>query len=175
MVVEMVSYYVLGICIFYGMVNINQMLMEFMGLYLFGFSFVNFNMLLCDVLIVVVVQCVVVIIWLGNDYLFVGEVLDECVFVNGIVGLMVMGGLMNLIIYLFVMVWVVGVLLDFEDFYDLLESVLLMVWVYFNGLVDVNYFYVVGGLGYMIVKLLDVGFLYEDVCIIVGGGLGFYV
>lgn len=112
---------------------------------------------------------------LGNVFIFVYDVLDECVFVNGIVGLMVIGGLINFVLYLFVMVCVVGIILDIEDFVDLLVVVLLMVKVYLNGFVDVNYFYVVGGLGFMIDCLLNVGLLYDDVKMVVGDGFECYV
>lgn len=86
--------------------------MEFMGLYLSGISFVMLNMELCDVLIIESVCWVLLLSVLGNNYMLVCEVFDEKVFVNGIVGFMVIGGFMNFLIYLFVMVWVGGIILD---------------------------------------------------------------
>lgn len=58
---------------------------------------------------------------------------------------------------------------------DLFEVVFFLVCVYLNGLVDVNYFYVVGGLGFLIGELFVGGFLYFDIKIVVGEGFEYYI
>ncbi|MFD1882303.1 phosphogluconate dehydratase [Paracoccus pacificus] len=174
MAAEMASYHAPGTCTFYGTANTNQMLMEFMGLHLPGASFVNPNTPLRDALTVAGVERAAAITRLGNDYLPVGEVLDERAFVNGIVGLMATGGSTNLVIHLPAMARAAGIILDIADFHDLSEAVPLMARVYPNGLADVNHFHAAGGLGYMIGQLLDAGLLHADVKTIAGGGLDKY-
>ena len=174
MAAEMASYHAPGTCTFYGTANTNQMLMEFMGLHLPGSSFVNPNTPLREALTSAAVQRVAAITRLGNDYLPAGEVLDECAFVNGIVGLMATGGSTNLVLHLPAMARAAGVILDLEDFHDLSETVPLMARVYPNGLADVNHFHAAGGLGFMIGQLLEAGLLHDDVRTIAGGGLGAY-
>ncbi len=58
-----------------------------------------------------------------------------------------------------------------DDFDELSSVVPMMARVYPNGLADVNHFHAAGGLGYMIARLLDAGFLHEDVNTILGAGL----
>lgn len=172
---EVVFYYVLGICIFYGIVNINQMVVEFMGMQLLGFFFVYLDFLLCDVLIVVVVCQVICMIGNGNEWMLIGKMIDEKVVVNGIVVLLVIGGFINYIMYLVVMVCVVGIQINWDDFFDFFDVVLLMVCFYLNGLVDINYFQVVGGVLVLVCELFKVGLLYEDVNMVVGFGLFCYI
>ncbi|SDE11058.1 phosphogluconate dehydratase [Paracoccus isoporae] len=171
---EMASYHSPGTCTFYGTANSNQMLMEFMGLHLPGSSFVNPGTEMRDALTGAAVERAASITKLGNDFLPVGEVLDERAFVNGIVGLMATGGSTNLVLHLPAMARAAGVLLDIEDFNDISDNVPLMARVYPNGLADVNHFHAAGGLGYMIRHLLEAGLLHEDVRTIAGGGLDRY-
>ncbi|WBU58315.1 phosphogluconate dehydratase [Paracoccus sediminicola] len=171
---EMASYHSPGTCTFYGTANSNQMLMEFMGLHLPGASFVNPGTEMRDALTGAAVERAAAITKLGNDFLPVGEVLDERAFVNGIVGLMATGGSTNLVLHLPAMARAAGVLIDIEDFNDISDSVPLMARVYPNGLADVNHFHAAGGLGYMIRHLLEAGLLHEDVRTIAGGGLDRY-
>ncbi len=175
MAAEMASYHAPGTCTFYGTANTNQMLMEFMGLHLPGASFVNPNTDMRDALTGAAVERAAAITRLGNDYLPVGEILDERAFVNGIVGLMATGGSTNLVLHLPAMARAAGVLIDIEDFNDISDSVPLMARVYPNGLADVNHFHAAGGLGYMIRHLLEAGLLHEDVRTVSGGGLERYI
>ncbi|WBU52306.1 phosphogluconate dehydratase [Paracoccus sp. SCSIO 75233] len=172
---EMASYHSPGTCTFYGTANSNQMLMEFMGLHLPGSSFVNPNTDMRDALTGAAVERAAAITKLGNDYLPVGEVLDERAFVNGMVGLMATGGSTNLVLHLPAMARAAGVLIDIEDFNDISDNVPLMARVYPNGLADVNHFHAAGGLGYMIRHLLEAGLLHEDVRTIAGGGMSQYI
>lgn len=77
--------------------------------------FVNLDMLLCDVLICYVGVCVLEISVLGDDFCLLGCLIDECVIVNVIVMLMVIGGLINYMIYWIVVVCVVGIVLIWDD------------------------------------------------------------
>ena len=175
MAAEMASYHGPGTCTFYGTANTNQMLMEFMGLHLPGSSFVNPNTDMRDALTGAAVERAAKITRLGNEFLPVGEVLDERAFVNGIVGLMATGGSTNLVLHLPAMARAAGVLVDIEDFSDISDAVPLMARVYPNGLADVNHFHAAGGLGYMIRHLLEAGLLHQDVRTIAGGGLERYI
>lgn len=171
---EMASYHSPGTCTFYGTANSNQMLMEIMGLHLPGSSFVNPNTAMRSALTSAAVERAAAITRLGNDYLPVGEVLDERAFVNGIVGLMATGGSTNLVLHIPAMARAAGVLVDIEDFSDISDAVPLMARVYPNGLADVNHFHAAGGLGYLITHLLEAGMLHEDVRTITGSGLNSY-
>lgn len=175
MTAEMASYHGPGTCTFYGTANSNQMLMEFMGLHLPGTSFVNPNTEMRDALTAAATERAAQITNLGDAFLPVGRILDECAFVNGIVGLMATGGSTNLVLHLPAMARAAGVILDIADFHDISEAVPLMARVYPNGLADVNHFHAAGGLGFMIGQLLDAGLLNADVLTVAGGGLGSYV
>ena len=171
---EMASYHGPGTCTFYGTANTNQMLMEFMGLHLPGASFVNPGTELRDALTVEGARRALSITALGNEYTPACDVLDEKAYVNGIVGLMATGGSTNLLIHLIAMARAAGVILDWEDFETLSDSVPLMARVYPNGLADVNHFHAAGGLGYMIGELLEAGLLHPDTRTVAGVGLARY-
>ncbi|MFV0302463.1 MAG: dihydroxy-acid dehydratase, partial [Paracoccus sp. (in: a-proteobacteria)] len=127
---EMASYHSPGTCTFYGTANSNQMLMEIMGLHLPGSSFVNTNTEMRDALTSAAATRAAAITRLGNEYLPVGEILDERAFVNGIVGLMATGGSTNLVLHLPAMAKAAGIRLAVEDFADLSEVVPLLAKVY---------------------------------------------
>ena len=171
---EMAAYHGPGTCTFYGTANTNQMLMEFMGLHLPGASFVNPNTELRDALTREGAKRALSLSALGNSYTPVGEVLDERAYVNGIVGLHATGGSTNLVIHMVAMARAGGIMLDWEDFAELSETVPLMARVYPNGLADVNHFHAAGGLGYMIGSLLTEGMLHDDTRTVAGDGLNHY-
>ena len=171
---EMAAYHGPGTCTFYGTANTNQMLMEFMGLHLPGASFVNPNTELRDALTREGAKRALSLSALGNSYTPVGEVLDERAYVNGIVGLHATGGATNLVIHMVAMARAGGIMLDWEDFAELSETVPLMARVYPNGLADVNHFHAAGGLGYMIGSLLTEGMLHDDTRTVAGDGLNHY-
>ncbi|KIC16558.1 MULTISPECIES: phosphogluconate dehydratase [unclassified Leisingera] len=171
---EMAAYHGPGTCTFYGTANTNQMLMEFMGLHLPGSSFVNPGTPLREALTVEGAKRALSLSALGNNYTPVCEVLDEKAYANGIVGLMATGGSTNLLIHLIAMARAGGILLDWQDFADLSESVPLLAKVYPNGLADVNHFHAAGGLGYMIGELLKAGLLHPDTRTVAGEGLEHY-
>ncbi|UWQ80066.1 phosphogluconate dehydratase [Leisingera sp. S132] len=171
---EMAAYHGPGTCTFYGTANTNQMLMEFMGLHLPGSSFVNPGTPLREALTVEGAKRALSLSALGNNYTPVCDVLDEKAYANGIVGLMATGGSTNLLIHLIAMARAGGILLDWQDFAELSESVPLLTKVYPNGLADVNHFHAAGGLGYMIGELLKAGLLHPDTRTVAGEGLETY-
>jgi len=168
---ESAAYHAPGTCTFYGTANSNQMLMEFMGLQLPGGSFVNPGTELREHLTRAAVAAVLKITNLGDDYVPLGEIVDEKAIVNGIVGLLATGGSTNHTIHLVAIAKAAGVLIDWQDFAELSGAVPLLARVYPNGVADVNHFHAAGGLGYVIGQLLDEGLLHEDVRTILGDGL----
>ena len=168
------SYHSPGTCTFYGTANTNQMMMEMMGLHLPGSSFVNANTPLRDALTRAGVRRALAMTALGKEYTPVGRMLDERVFVNGLVGLLATGGSTNHTIHLIAMAAAAGIRLDWTDFADLASVVPLLVRVYPNGKADVNHFHAAGGMGFLISELLDAGLAHEDVLTVAGPGLQRY-
>jgi phosphogluconate dehydratase len=171
---ESKSYHGAGTCTFYGTANTNQMMMEMMGLHLPGSSFVNANTPLRDALTRAGVRRAMAMSALGEEYMPVGKLLDERVFVNGIVGLLATGGSTNHTIHLVAMAAAAGIRLEWNDFAALAEVVPLLVRVYPNGKADVNQFHAAGGMGYLIGELLDAGLAHENVQTVAGPGLRRY-
>src|SRR5271168_3210208 len=92
---ESKSYHEPGTCTFYGTANTNQMMMEIMGLHLPGSSFVNANTPLRDALTRAAVHRTLALTAFGSEYTPMGVMLDERVFVNGLIGLLATGGSTN--------------------------------------------------------------------------------
>lgn len=168
---ESAAYHAPGTCTFYGTANSNQMLMEFMGLQLPGGSFVNPGTELRDALTAEAVRTVLGITALGDNYMPIGEIVDEKAIVNSIVGLLATGGSTNHTLHLVAIARAAGIVIDWSDFSELSSAVPLLARVYPNGSADVNHFHAAGGLGFMIGQLLDSGLLHEDVRTILGEGL----
>ena len=168
---ESAAYHAPGTCTFYGTANSNQMLMEFMGLQLPGGSFVNPGTELREQLTREAVNNVLKITNLGDNYIPVGEIVDEKAIVNAIVGLLATGGSTNHTIHLVAIAKAAGIVIDWEDFSELSGAVPLLARVYPNGMADVNHFHAAGGLGFVISELLQAGLLHEDVQTILGRGL----
>jgi len=168
---ESAAYHAPGTCTFYGTANSNQMLMEFMGLQLPGGSFVNPGTPLREQLTREAVNNILRTTNLGDDYIPVGEIVDEKAIVNAIVGLLATGGSTNHTIHLVAIAKAAGIVIDWEDFSELSAAVPLLARVYPNGMADVNHFHAAGGLGFVISQLLDAGLLHDDVQTILGSGL----
>ena len=168
---ESAAYHAPGTCTFYGTANSNQMLMEFMGLQLPGGSFVNPGTELREQLTREAVNNVLKVTNLGDNYIPVGEIVDEKAIVNAIVGLLATGGSTNHTIHLVAIAKAAGIVIDWEDFSELSGAVPLLARVYPNGMADVNHFHAAGGLGFVISELLEAGLLHEDVQTILGHGL----
>jgi phosphogluconate dehydratase len=168
---EAAAYHAAGTCTFYGTANSNQMLMEIMGLQLPGGSFVNPGTPLRKLLTDAAVQRVLQNTNLGDNYLPLGEMLDERAIVNGIAGLLATGGSTNHTMHLVAIAKAAGIKIDWDDFSELSTAVPLLARVYPNGTADVNHFHAAGGVGLVIRELLDAGLLYENVTTILGPGL----
>jgi phosphogluconate dehydratase len=168
---EASAYHAPGTCTFYGTANSNQMLMEIMGLQLPGGSFVNPGTPLREKLTDEAVRRVLQNTSLGDNYIPVGEIIDEKAIVNAIVGLLATGGSTNHTIHLIAIAKAAGITIDWSDFAELSTAVPLLARVYPNGVADVNHFHAAGGLGLVIRELLDAGLLHDDVRTILGEGL----
>ncbi len=172
---ESAAYHGPGTCTFYGTANSNQMLMEIMGLHLPGASFVNPGTELRDALTAAASKRIVEITSLGNQYIPMGEMVDERVIVNGVVGLLATGGSTNHTMHLVAMARAAGISLTWDDFSELSDVVPLLTRIYPNGSADVNHFQAAGGMSVLIGELLDAGLLHNDVTTILGeGGLDRY-
>lgn len=171
---ESQAYHGPGTCTFYGTANTNQMMMEIMGLHLPGASFVNPNTPLREALTTTAAERAMAITALGNDYVPVGRMLDEKVFVNGVVGLHATGGSTNHTLHVVAMAAAAGIKLSWDDFSELADITPLLCRVYPNGKADVNHFHAAGGMGFVIRELLGAGLLHRDVETVWGGGLDAY-
>ena len=171
---ESQSYHGPGTCTFYGTANTNQMMMEIMGLHLPGASFVNPNTPLREALTTAAAERAMSITALGNDYVPVGRMLDERVFVNGVVGLHATGGSTNHTMHVIAMAAAAGIKLTWDDFSDLADVTPLLCRVYPNGKADVNHFHAAGGMGFVIRELIGDGLLHRDVETVWGSGLDAY-
>ena len=173
------SYHAPGTCTFYGTANTNQMMMEIMGLHLPGSSFVNANTPLRDALTAeatrrAIAQTAIPHETLSDNYTPIGELLDERVFVNALVGLLSTGGSTNHTMHLVAMAAAAGIQLNWQDFEDLAEITPSLVRVYPNGKADVNHFHAAGGMGFLIGELLNAGLLHPDVKTVFGTTLEGY-
>ena len=169
---ECAAYHSPGTCTFYGTANSNQMLMEFMGLQLPSGSFVNPGTPLRDRLTDEATRTVLASTNLGDNYLPLGQIVDEKAIINAIIGLMATGGSTNHTLHLVAIAAAAGVRVDWQDFADLSAIIPLLARVYPNGTADVNHFHAAGGLGFVMQSLLDAGLLHDDVQTILGEGLG---
>ncbi len=169
---ECAAYHSPGTCTFYGTANSNQMLMEFMGLQLPSGSFVNPGTPLRDRLTDEATRTVLGATNLGDNYLPIGQIVDEKAIINAIIGLMATGGSTNHTLHLVAIAAAAGVRVDWQDFADLSAIIPLLARVYPNGTADVNHFHAAGGLGFVMQSLLDAGLLHDDVQTILGEGLG---
>jgi phosphogluconate dehydratase len=171
---EAKSYHSPGTCTFYGTANSNQMLMEIMGLHLPGASFVNPNTPLRDALTREATVRALSLTAEGNNYTPIGQIVDEKVITNGLVGLLATGGSTNHTMHLVAIANAAGLKVTWEDMSDLSNAVPLLARVYPNGIADVNHFHAAGGMGFLIRELLDAGYLHEDVKTVWGTGLSGY-
>ncbi|MCB1782311.1 MAG: phosphogluconate dehydratase, partial [Candidatus Competibacteraceae bacterium] len=171
---ESQAYHAPGTCTFYGTANSNQMLMEVMGLHLPGAAFVNPNTPLRDALTQAAARRATRITALGDEYLPVGQVVDERAIINGIIGLLATGGSTNHTLHLVAMAYAAGIKINWDDFSELSAVTPLLAEIYPNGQADVNQFHAAGGMGFLIGELLDAGLLHSDVLTVMGAGLARY-
>ena len=171
---EAQSYHGEGTCTFYGTANSNQMMMEVMGMHLPGSAFVTPNTQLRDALTSEAARRAARTTSLGDEYLPMGELIDERSIVNAIIGLLATGGSTNHTLHLVAMAKAAGVLINWDDFNDLSDVIPLLTRVYPNGSADVNHFHAAGGMGFLIRELLQAGLLHGDVNTVMGPGLERY-
>jgi len=172
---ESKSYHSAGTCTFYGTANSNQMLMEIMGLHLPGSSFVNPNTPMRDALTQEAVKQLARISNKNSEnFTPLGEIMSEKTFVNGIVGLLATGGSTNHTLHLMAMAQAAGIILNWQDISDLSDEIPLLTRIYPNGLADINHFQAAGGMGYLMMTLMDAGYLHTDVKTVMGDGLQAY-
>jgi phosphogluconate dehydratase len=171
---ESAAYHGHGTCTFYGTANSNQMLMEVMGLHLPGSAFVHPHTPLRDALTAAAAQRVLDLTVERGQYTPIGHVVDEKAIVNGIVALLATGGSTNHTLHLVAIARAAGILIDWNDFDALSQSVPLLAKIYPNGKADVNHYHAAGGMAFLIRNLLDGGLLHEDVLTVMGQGLRRY-
>ncbi|TCL05687.1 phosphogluconate dehydratase [Sodalis ligni] len=171
---EAESYHSAGTCTFYGTANSNQMVMEMMGLHLPGSSFIQPNTPLRDALTDAAAVQVTRLTENSGNYLPVGRLVDEKVIVNGIVALLTTGGSTNHTMHLVAMARAAGIIINWDDFSELSDSVPLLARIYPNGPADINQFHDAGGVQLVIRELLKGGLLNEDVNTVAGFGLSRY-
>ncbi|NKD77269.1 phosphogluconate dehydratase [Haematospirillum sp. H1815] len=170
---EMAAYHAPGTCTFYGTANSNQMLMEIMGLHLPGASFVAPGTALRCALTEEAGRRVTAMAR-GEETAPIGEIIDERVITNALIGLLATGGSTNHTLHLVAMARAAGLVLDWQDFSDLSAIIPLLAKVYPNGEADVNAFHEAGGMAFLIRELLENGMLYGDVMTVAGPGLERY-
>jgi phosphogluconate dehydratase len=171
---EAAAYHGHGTCTFYGTANSNQMLMEVMGLHLPGSAFVHPHTPLRDALTAAAARRVLDLTVERGQYTPIGHVVDEKAIVNGIVALLATGGSTNHTLHLVAIARAAGIVIDWNDFDALSQSVPLLAKIYPNGKADVNHFHAAGGVAFLVRNLLEAGLLHEDVNTVAGKGLTHY-
>ncbi|WP_196062367.1 MULTISPECIES: phosphogluconate dehydratase [unclassified Serratia (in: enterobacteria)] len=171
---EAASYHSIGTCTFYGTANTNQMVMEVMGLHLPGASFVHPDTPLRDALNDAAARQITRLTETAGNYLPIGQLVDEKVVVNGIVSLLATGGSTNLTMHMVAMARAAGIIINWDDFSELSDSVPLLCRIYPNGPADINQFQAAGGVQLVVRELLNNGLLHQDVHTVAGFGLERY-
>jgi phosphogluconate dehydratase len=168
---EMKSYHSAGTCTFYGTANSNQMLMEIMGLHVPGAAFVPPETDIRDALTRVAVKQLVENAQKTQTKNCLAEIVNEKSIVNAMIGLLATGGSTNHTIHLPAIARAAGILINWDDFDELSQTVPLICKIYPNGKADINQFHAAGGMSYVTRTLLDNGYLHNDVKTVLGNGL----
>jgi len=171
---ESAAYHSHGTCTFYGTANSNQMLMEVMGLHLPSSAFVHPHTPLRDALTAQAAKRVLELTAERGHYTPIGHIVDEKAILNGIVALLATGGSTNHTLHLVAIARAAGIVIDWNDFDELSQSVPLLAKIYPNGKADVNHFHAAGGVAFLVRNLLEAGLLHEDVKTVAGPGLAHY-
>ena len=171
---ESASYHSAGTCTFFGTANSNQLVVEVMGLHLPGASFVAPNTQLREELTKAAARQVTRLTQQSGNYTPVGKMVDERSIVNAIVALLATGGSTNLTMHIIAFAKAAGIIVNFQDFNDLSDSVPLLTRIYPNGHADINHFQEAGGMALLFKELIAAGLVHEDVETICGRGLTRY-
>jgi phosphogluconate dehydratase len=166
---ESASYHSAGTCTFYGTANSNQALLEAMGLQLPGTSFINPGTPLRAAMTHEATARAVAMTALGNDYRPIGQIVDERAIVNALVMLTATGGSTNHTIHWVAVARAAGIIINWDDFDAIGETVPLLTHIYPNGEADVNHFHAAGGLAFVINELIRAGLMYGDITTIAEG------
>ncbi len=150
------------------------MLMEVMGLHLPSSAFVHPHTPLRDALTAQAVKRVLELTAERGHYTPIGHIVDEKAILNGIVALLATGGSTNHTLHLVAIARAAGIVIDWNDFDELSQSVPLLAKIYPNGKDDVNHFHAAGGVAFLVRNLLEAGLLHEDVKTVAGPGLAHY-
>jgi phosphogluconate dehydratase len=160
---EAASYHSPGTCTFYGTANSNQLLLEIMGLHIPGSTFCNPNTPERAAFDRAAINQICFNANPMDRRAPIGELVNERVILNGVVGLLASGGSTNHTLHLVAIARAAGIQLDWSDFGRLSEVVPLLARVYPNGNADVNHFAAAGGVGYLAKELMSHGLLHADV------------
>jgi len=171
---ESASYHSAGTCTFFGTANSNQLVVEVMGLHLPGASFVAPDTQLREELTKAAARQATRLTQQSGNYMPIGKMVDERSVVNAIVALLATGGSTNLTMHIIAFAKAAGIIINFQDFNDLSESVPLLTRIYPNGHADINQFQEAGGMALLFRELIEGGLVYEDVETICGRGLTRY-
>jgi phosphogluconate dehydratase len=171
---ESASYHSAGTCTFFGTANSNQLVVEVMGLHLPGASFIAPNTKLREELTKAAARQATRLTQQSGNYMPIGQMVDERSIVNAIVALLATGGSTNLTMHIIAFAKAAGIIINFQDFNDLSETVPLLTRIYPNGHADINQFQEAGGMALLFRELIDGGLVYEDVETICGRGLARY-
>lgn len=90
------------------------------------------------------------------------------VFENVIVVVIVLGGFINVVLYLLGMVSIIGVWLDLDDFVEIGKWVLVLVDLCLSGYYMMFELVVIGGIQLLMKMLFDCGLLYGDCLMVIG-------
>lgn len=171
---ESASYHSAGTCTFFGTANSNQLVVEIMGLHLPGASFVAPNTPLREALTKAAGCQVTRLTEQAGNYKPIGQMIDERSIVNAIVALLATGGSTNLTMHIIAFAKAAGIIINFQDFNDLSDSVPLLTKIYPNGQADINHFQQAGGMALLFKELIKAGLVHQDVDTICGKGLDAY-
>ena len=171
---ESASYHSAGTCTFFGTANSNQLVVEVMGLHLPGASFIAPNTQLREELTKAAARQATRLTQQSGNYMPIGKMVDERSVVNAIIALLATGGSTNLVMHIIAFAKAAGIIINFQDFNDLSESVPLLTRIYPNGHADINQFQEAGGMALLFRELIEGGLVYEDVETICGRGLTRY-
>lgn len=154
-----------GVCGGMYMVNMMVLVVEVFGLSFFGLVVLFVVDCCCDYFVYCLGEVVVNFLCQG---IMMCDIFILEVFENVIVLVMVFGGFMNVVFYLFVIVCEVEVELNFYDFNCIGDKVLYVVDMKFFGKYVMNDVDCYGGIFVIMKVMFDEGLLYGDVFIVIG-------
>jgi phosphogluconate dehydratase len=156
------AYHSHGTCTFYGTANTNQLVFEAMGLMLPGSAFVDPDCDLRHALTAHTAELITSLVHGSSQYRPLYAMLDEKSLVNGLVALLASGGSTNHTMHMIAVARAAGLILTWDDFRDLSDTVPLLAKIYPNGPADINAFHQAGGVPLLMNLLAQRGLLHMD-------------